>query len=569
MATVADIVKSYIKKSKAQAIIYSPSKKSNEENFGDQRDNLYKAFISKAFPGTKFEKIGNLILATLPDNTIANESVTPAELRQADDFADSQLAPVDVDLTSKHVFDRLTGRESDISFAQLIGFFKRLGRNKKQFIDFFTRYQEIVANDKTTNLNIPFLNLTNKAIAKTIMRKSNFQSSSPKLTFEEEGKAAPYGSGYKPLEEELAPYITDLTKHMYDQGLTIDPAPEIEFVEDEDNAKNPLGKTAYYDPNQKLIVLYVTGRHPKDILRSFAHEMIHHCQNLEGRLGNIHTTNVNEDDFLKALEREAYERGNMAFRSWENNMRGDNGVKYIKGFAPRNHNDEPIIAEGRYDSLTRSIVQDIIYAWKADYEGVPDELEYEEEYNIEDSKGSPFIFNLVAKLNVEPTEDGIYRVDGGVDDRPKVPYFEIDFQVDPQDLPKMWSTIYMDLIDVVRHELEHLTQSGTNVKGVVTIDDPRAQNNPKLTRPGKQMEDDQFIRDLIDMELLPKADYFRLQKEIDAMLQGMYLKAKKTRKPFADILNNYLDMQPISPEDKKDILNIWRNKAKSLSLPKF
>jgi hypothetical protein len=297
--------------------------------------------------------------------------------------------------------------------------------------------------------------------------------------------------------------------------------------------------------------------------------MIHHCQNLEGRLGDIHTTNVNEDDYLKSLEREAYERGNMAFRSWENNMRGDNGIKYIKGFAPRDHNDEPIIAEGRYDSLTRSIVQDIIYAWKADYEGVPDELEYEEEYNIEDSKGSPFIFNLVAKLNVEPTEDGIYRVDGGVDDRPKVPYFEIDFQVDPQDLPKMWSTIYMDLIDVVRHELEHLTQSGTNVKGVVTIDDPRAQNNPKLTRPGKQMEDDQFIRDLIDMELLPKADYFRLQKEIDAMLQGMYLKAKKTRKPFADILNNYLDMQPISPEDKKDILNIWRNKAKSLSLPKF
>lgn len=67
MATVTDIVKTYIKKSKAQVIIYSPSKKSNEENFGIQRDNLYKAFINKAYPGTKFEKIRNLILATLPD----------------------------------------------------------------------------------------------------------------------------------------------------------------------------------------------------------------------------------------------------------------------------------------------------------------------------------------------------------------------------------------------------------------------------------------------------------------------------------------------------------------------
>ena len=185
-------------------------------------------------------------------------------------------------------------------------------------MDFFTKYQEIVANDKTTNLNIPFLNLTNKAIAKTVMRKSNFMSSSPKLTFEKKGSAIPYGSGYEPLEEQLTPYIVGLTKHMYDQGLTIDPAPEIEFIEDEDNAKNPLGKTAYYDPNSRVIALYTTGRHPKDILRSFAHEMIHHCQNLEGRLGNIHTTNVNEDDYLKSLEREAYERGNMAFRSWEN-----------------------------------------------------------------------------------------------------------------------------------------------------------------------------------------------------------------------------------------------------------
>jgi hypothetical protein len=546
-----------------------PVKEPIQESYKGKRTNdgapgTFKAKITKAYGGDvtieKARKFKNRENATPHDKRQANwfinfhsknESITPAELKQADDFADSQLAPIDVDLTSKHVLDRLTSRESDVTFAQLIGFFKRLGRNKKQFMDFFTKYQEIVANDKTTNLNIPFLNLTNKAIAKTIMRKSNFMSSSPKLTFEEEGKAAPYGSGYKPLEEELTPYIADLTKYMYNQGLPIDPAPEIEFVEDEDNAKNLLGKTAYYNPADRVIVLYTTGRHPKDILRSFAHEMIHHCQNMEGRLGNINTTNINEDDYLKELEREAYERGNMTFRGWENSLRGDNGVRYIKGFAPGEHNDEPIMAEGRYDSLTRSIVKDIMYAWKADYEGQPDELEYEEDYEVQDSKGHPFVFNLVAKLNVVPTEDGIYRVDGGVNDALEVPYFEIDFQVDPQDLPEMWSTIYTDLIDVVRHELEHLTQAGTNVV------------------PSKEMEDDQFIRDLIDMELLPKADYFRLQKEIDAMLQGMYLKAKKTRKPFADVLNNYLYMQPVSQEDKEDILNIWRNRAKSLSLPKF
>ena len=66
MSTIVDIVKKYIKKSKSQAILYSPSKKSDEENFGTQRDNLYRAFISKAFPGVKFEQEGEIVVAILP-----------------------------------------------------------------------------------------------------------------------------------------------------------------------------------------------------------------------------------------------------------------------------------------------------------------------------------------------------------------------------------------------------------------------------------------------------------------------------------------------------------------------
>ena len=67
MSTIVNIIKKYIKKSKAQAIIYSPSKKSSEENFGTQRDNLYRVFISKAFPGTTFKQSGDYITAILPN----------------------------------------------------------------------------------------------------------------------------------------------------------------------------------------------------------------------------------------------------------------------------------------------------------------------------------------------------------------------------------------------------------------------------------------------------------------------------------------------------------------------
>jgi hypothetical protein len=92
-----------------------------------------------------------------------------------------------------------------------------------------------------------------------------------------------------------------------------------------DNAENFLGKTAYYDPQKKMIVLYTYGRHPKDIVHSFSHEMIHHMQNLEGRIGNgnIKTTNTNEDDYLKKIEAEANLKGTMTFRNWTDSIKED------------------------------------------------------------------------------------------------------------------------------------------------------------------------------------------------------------------------------------------------------
>ena len=106
-------------------------------------------------------------------------------------------------------------------------------------------------------------------------------------------------------------------------GLNILPLPKVIFYHSEkSNAKNFFGKTAYYNPETKTIVLYTEGRHPKDIVRSFSHEMIHHIQNLEDRLGDIMTTNTNEDEDLDAIEREAYQEGNMIFRNWTDSIDG-------------------------------------------------------------------------------------------------------------------------------------------------------------------------------------------------------------------------------------------------------
>lgn len=119
----------------------------------------------------------------------------------------------------------------------------------------------------------------------------------------------------------FTPYIASILEYMIDQGMNIQPLPEVKVRYDEQESSNFFGKTAYYDPNNKEVVLYAQGRLPKDVCRSFAHEMIHHIQNIEGRLENIGTTNTNEDSHLQEIEKEAYLQGNITFRNWEDSLK--------------------------------------------------------------------------------------------------------------------------------------------------------------------------------------------------------------------------------------------------------
>jgi hypothetical protein len=120
---------------------------------------------------------------------------------------------------------------------------------------------------------------------------------------------------------DYTPYMASILEYMIDEGMNIIPLPEVKIKRDISESSNFFGRTAYYDPTQKEVVLYVEGRHPKDVMRSFVHEMIHHKQNLEGRLGSIGTTNTNEDTHLLEIEKEAYLEGNITFRNWEDSVK--------------------------------------------------------------------------------------------------------------------------------------------------------------------------------------------------------------------------------------------------------
>ena len=122
---------------------------------------------------------------------------------------------------------------------------------------------------------------------------------------------------------DYTPFMGSILEYMIDEGMNVSPLPEVKIKRDPVESADFFGKTAYYDPNVKEITLYVEGRHPKDVMRSFVHEMIHHIQNLEGRINNIKTTNVNEDEALIELEKEAYMLGNMTFRSWSDKVNNE------------------------------------------------------------------------------------------------------------------------------------------------------------------------------------------------------------------------------------------------------
>jgi hypothetical protein len=401
MATIVDIIKKYLKKSKAQAIIYSPSKKSSEENFGAQRDNLYRAFISKAIPGVTFKQSGDFITAILPPVKEASDPEAGTALPYGSGFA-----PVKELVTDTEVICDNCGWEwkiadggKDLYICHKCGHDNNPALNEGKQVGPLYHYtstdalksilqsnkikgsfmyevnkKELYGVSTTRNKNFQYdPQRTNVRITLDGDKLSNNYKITPRdywerqynipdnpQTVDEDEEVILTPKGYidniknyilavdklKDLQEALNdPFglnelarqflkealietwnpeesFVSLSQYMMDNGMNIQPLPKIKVIkDDEQNASDLLGKTAYYNPTEKSITLYTMDRHPKDILRSFAHEMVHHEQNLDGRLGNINTTNTNEGGDLPEIEREAYEKGNMMLRNWEDKIK--------------------------------------------------------------------------------------------------------------------------------------------------------------------------------------------------------------------------------------------------------
>lgn len=236
-----------------------------------------------------------------------------------------------------------------------------------------------------------------------------------------------------------------------------------------------------------------------------------------------------------------------------------------------------LIIEGRYDALVTQLSNKLLKIVKDSYSAVsnskgefagkriyykqgevaPNIESLDEIFFLEvDNTTIPLEFYLTLKVQwIQGLDDFRFGGDAYNETKPEsddMPLIEVRFEIDPADYPNILSEVAMQLRDILRHEIEHLTQSGWN------------------TNTDKYIASDQALRKKIQSGKLPPAQYFTLPKETPAMIQGLYMKAKKSREPFQQAVDNYLSIWinngTITDAEKQQILDTWRSYLPKLGI---
>jgi len=137
----------------------------------------------------------------------------------------------------------------------------------------------------------------------------------------------------------------------------------------------------------------------------------------------------------------------------------------------------------------------------------------------------------------------------------QTPFIIIDFGIESSWLPEYFTELYFHLVDVVRHEIEHITQGGESIGNYI---------------PGKPSVDDSMERELIHQGLLPQSTYLILPKEVDANLEGLRLESQVRGEKMINTLNRYLDSQDLVQTERNNVVELWRKRAKIIGkIPQF
>ena len=129
---------------------------------------------------------------------------------------------------------------------------------------------------------------------------------------------------------DIVPLATSLVDFMSRNGVSF--GRKIPFVifssgeEVNQNSVNPIFKrTGHFNFLDKVINIFTDGRSTKDILRTLAHELIHADQVINKNMDVAPALNglgKKNNSEAEKIEGDAYLRGNILFRRWEDTLRG-------------------------------------------------------------------------------------------------------------------------------------------------------------------------------------------------------------------------------------------------------
>ena len=214
------------------------------------------------------------------------------------------------------------------------------------------------------------------------------------------------------------------------------------------------------------------------------------------------------------------------------------------------------------DKIALKITDEVFAQWNLDYYLGKT---YSSFYKQIKRKGLEFDFDATiyfGSINGQPIlgftsfdTTGADSRDFDDDDNSQTPFIIIDFGIEKAWLPDYFSELYFHLVDVIRHEIEHITQGGESIGNYV---------------PGKPSDDDSMERELIQQGFLPQSTYLVLPKEIDANLEGLRLESQVRGETMIHTLNRYLDTQNLSQLERTQVVQLWKKRAQKIgAIPAF
>jgi hypothetical protein len=129
----------------------------------------------------------------------------------------------------------------------------------------------------------------------------------------------------------------------------------------------------------------------------------------------------------------------------------------------------------------------------------------------------------------------------GNDEEPEIEMFIV---ISPEAEPTCYQTLYFKILDIIRHEMEHLLQKGAN----------RQAGHAITTRQKTRTAAEESY------------EYFLLPDEIPSMVSGMHLAAAKKRIPidteFEDYLLPFIKSGFITRAEADKVISVWLDFAR-------